>query len=135
MSRKVINVIIVLSILTFLVSGLIFWESEREFAITKADKITAGWSNSIYEQENANEAFQKVDTRRKICIGFMIGSPILLIIGIYLKCSPQHEDNPLTINNIESTENKLKELQKLKESKLITEDEYNIKRKDILNKI
>ncbi len=64
---------------------------------------------------------------------FLIAFIISLVM---LKYKPKNEsNNNSTYNNSTSNEEKLSELKKLYDSNLITKDEYEEKRKEIINKI
>ena len=82
----------------------------------------------------------KIVLKRNICIGGMIIS----IIGIIICCIILHSEQNKTIitepkNNIQNTnysiQLKLQELEQIYKNNLITEGEYENKRKEILDKL
>lgn len=126
--------------ITFIVCLFIYIGSNKEYTIAKGDvaleKANSLQSNiwNLNPDVNMSE-FNKVVLKRNICIGGMIISIICVIICCIILYSEQNI--PIVTkpqNNNYSTQTKLQELEQIYKNNLITQEEYENKRKEIINK-
>ena len=124
---------------------LIYIGSNEEYTIAKGDvaleKVNSLQSNiwNLNPDVSTSE-LDKIVLKRNICIGGMVIS----IIGVIICCIILHSEQNKPIvtepkNNIQNTncsiQLKLQELEQIYKNNLITEEEYENKRKEILDKL
>ena len=114
--------------------------SNKEYIIAKGDvalkKVNALQSNiwNLNPDVDTSE-FDKIVLKRNICMGVMVIS----IIGVIICCIILYSEQNIPIvtksqNNNYSTQTKLQELEQIYKNNLITQEEYESKRKEIINK-
>ena len=136
--------------IAILTCGVVYADTSDDYISAKADvakqKINSLQSNIWNLNPSADTTeLDKVNQKRYICIGGIVVSVIgIAICGIVLYGSKNdyqkqyHKPsvrNTYTSSNGSGTQTKLQELKSMYEKNLITEDEYNKKKQDILNKM
>lgn len=125
---------------TFIVCLFIYIGSNKEYTIAKGDvaleKVNSLQSNiwNLNPDVNMSE-LNKIVLKRNICLGGVVIS----IIGVIICCIILYgEQNTLIVtkpqNTNYSTQTKLQELEQTYKNNLITQEEYENKRKEIINK-
>lgn len=136
--------------IAILVCGVIYSDTKDDYISAKADvarqKIDSLQSNIWNLNPSADTSeLDKVNQKRYICIGGIIVSAIgIVICGIVLygaRNDYQKQYYKSSGKNINTgsggsgTQTKLQELKSMYEKNLITEDEYNKKKQELLNRM
>lgn len=137
-TNNVCTFICILSVVAFIICLLSFIGTKQEYIIEKGNVASKKINSiSIYNlnPDVNTDALDKIVTKRTVCVVGMLLSIILVIIGIIIIKSPSGKKNELQTENDCDTKikQKLQELQSLLASNLITEEEYQSKRKEIID--
>lgn len=125
---------------TAIVCLFIYISSNKEYTIAKGDvaleRVNSLQSNiwNLNPDVDMSE-LNKIVLKRNVCMGGIIIS----IIGVIICCIILYSDKNTPIvtksqNNNYSTQTKLEELEQIYKNNLITQEEYESKRKEIINK-
>lgn len=130
----------VVSVIMFIICLLIFVGTKQEHIIEKGN-VASEEINSIniynLSPDVNTDALDKIIIKRTVCIVGMIISVVVGIIAIIIIKSPSNDIISAQIDMPTNTgvKSKLQELQSLLDSHIITEEEYQLKRKDIIDKM
>lgn len=116
---------------------------------TEASYESAKAHDRYEDSRDSKEKLQDIESERNLCMIVGWGSGIgLILCSIILYSSenykntliaegkiPSESSTKINNNNDNNTQSKLTELKSLYDSQLITEDEYNQKRKELLDKM
>lgn len=142
--NNICKFLIVLFIIMIFISLIVFSNTSRAYISEKANvaqkKINALQTNIWNLNPNVDTSkLDKIELKRIICIGTIVIS----VIGIIINCIVLFSKGKKTINpkNVmtnndsnNSTQSKLKELELMYKNNLITKEEYDSKRKEILDR-
>lgn len=119
---------------------LIHIGTNKEYTIAKGDvaleRVNSLQSNiwNLNPDVNTSE-LDKIVLKRNICIGTIVVSVIgIIICCIILFGKSEKTIYAQTVITNNSTQSKLKELEQIYKNNLITKEEYDNKRKEVLNK-
>ena len=125
---------------TFIVCLFIYIGSNKEYTIAKGDvaleKVNSLQSNiwNLNPDVNMSE-LNKIVLKRNICLGGVVIS----IIGVIICCIISNNKQSVPIIKSQSTnystQSKLQQLKSMYEEDLITEEEYNTKKQELLSQM
>lgn len=142
MKNNLCKFFIFLFVVLILISFSIFADTKNEYYLAKNDVTIAEAEKtiqSIYGNFSADvdtSRLDKVILKRNICIGTIVVSIIGIIICCIILFSKSKEtmyEKTVDANN--SIQSKLQELEQIYKNNLITEEEYNSKRRELLSKM
>lgn len=121
----------------------VYIDSNEEYTIAKGDvaleKVNSLQSNIWNLNPNVNTSkLDKIIFKRNICVGSIIISVIGIIICSIILYDKSNKTEQITTNTqhiSNLTQSKLQELEQIYKANLITQEEYNNKRKEILDKL
>jgi len=146
MGRKIINVFLVIGLIGIIIGGI--WLLSINALLPEAKFRLASHQNAVnsfgsYENPEFQNTVDSYTSQRNVSIIVLCISGILFSSSMYLKFSKSSSaptSSKVDVTNLKPTINStnssaLKELRELLDSDLISKEEYEKKRKEILNRL
>lgn len=132
--KRTLQAIIAICIIAFAVCLFSYLTSEQKFVILRAEKIAGDWRGG---SASATKALKDIETKRLLLIIGMVVSGVGSITCIYVKGAYRKKavSAPPIEEDVPSTRTKLIELDGLFKEGLITQEEHDEKRHDLIQKI
>lgn len=135
---KLTVIFTILSVIVFVFCLVNLTSSNNDYNIARADALWANYENTSNDETYSEREFNKLDIARKLYIAGIVVSIIVFISCIYIVKSTNKKKNtviqPSNPKSITNTE-RLKELSEMLNTNLITQAEYDEKKKEVLSRI
>ncbi|MGX8701393.1 SHOCT domain-containing protein [Caproiciproducens sp.] len=135
--QSLLIILIVISVISFIACLGIRQSTEQDYVIAQGNALTASYTQGR-ELSDQSDDTKALDVKRNACVAGMIASGIVFVICAFTYPATKRkkeEAKPTIIESTSTTTDKLQDLNNMLKNNLISQDEYDDKRKKILDSI